>query len=276
MRYSPEALERSEGQPDAPEEDSEEPFTPDDPAIVREQNLRALLVLLPAKVVKNVVKVAMDGAVLHRRRTATADAERRRRSLLSSRAQFRHTMHYPRKVGESKGDGGDTDDKVQTCRTAEQELVEAAGTPDSWRNTTTQERDTIVGQKLEEVLQVLYKASTLEARLTMRAINLSSQGIGAAGAQRLAPALKRCVVVFLYLGNNAMGDKGVTLLADGLRHARGLQKLHLNDNEARSLGFPNFADSQESDDSAVMRVTRYPANFCERCQQSQNVLSPDR
>lgn len=48
------------------------------------------------------------------------------------------------------------------------------------------------------------------------------------------PALKRCVIVALHLGNNAMGDKGITVLADGLKHARGLQKLHLNDNEARS------------------------------------------
>ncbi|CAM9692841.1 unnamed protein product, partial [Hapterophycus canaliculatus] len=48
-----------------------------------------------------------------------------------------------------------------------------------------------------------------------------------------APTLKSCVIVALYLGNNAMGDKGVTFLADGLSHARGLQKLHLNDNEAR-------------------------------------------
>lgn len=48
------------------------------------------------------------------------------------------------------------------------------------------------------------------------------------------PALKSCVIVALYLGNNSMGDKGVTSLADGLRHARGLQTLHLNDNEASS------------------------------------------
>lgn len=82
-------------------DDGEDPFTPDDPAVVREQNLRALLVLLPAKVVKNVVKVAMEGAMLHRRRTATADAERRRRSLLSSRAQFRHTMHNTREVRQA-------------------------------------------------------------------------------------------------------------------------------------------------------------------------------
>lgn len=46
-----------------------------------------------------------------------------------------------------------------------------------------------------------------------------------------APALKSCMIVALHLGNNAMGDKGITALADGLRHARGLQKLHLNDNE---------------------------------------------
>lgn len=49
-----------------------------------------------------------------------------------------------------------------------------------------------------------------------------------------APALKSCVIVALHLGNNAIGDKGITALADGLRHARGLQKLHLNDNEASS------------------------------------------
>lgn len=45
------------------------------------------------------------------------------------------------------------------------------------------------------------------------------------------PALKSCVIVALYLGNNAMGDQGITALADGLACARGLQKLHLNDNE---------------------------------------------
>lgn len=51
--------------------------------------------------------------------------------------------------------------------------------------------------------------------------------------QPQAPALKDCVIVALHLGNNALGDKGLTSLADGLRHARGLQKLHLNDNEVR-------------------------------------------
>lgn len=35
----------------------------------------------------------------------------------------------------------------------------------------------------------------------------------------------------LYLGNNAMGDKGINALAEGLRFARGLQRLHVNDNE---------------------------------------------
>lgn len=49
-----------------------------------------------------------------------------------------------------------------------------------------------------------------------------------------APALRSCVIVALHLGNNAIGDKGIVALADGLRHARGLQKLHLNDNEASS------------------------------------------
>lgn len=42
----------------------------------------------------------------------------------------------------------------------------------------------------------------------------------------------------LYLGNNAMGDKGIAALADGLRHARGLQKLHVNDNEVRDVPSP--------------------------------------
>lgn len=55
--------------------------------------------LLPAKVVSVVVRAAMEGAVLHARRTATAMAERRRRSLLSSRAQFRHNMEKNPKVG---------------------------------------------------------------------------------------------------------------------------------------------------------------------------------
>lgn len=72
-------------------EEEENPFVPDDSATVREQNLRALLVLLPAKVMDGVVKAAMERAMLHSRRTATADAERQRRSLLLSRAQFRHT-----------------------------------------------------------------------------------------------------------------------------------------------------------------------------------------
>ena len=76
---------------EAQEEEEEPPFAPDDPATVREQNLRALLVLLPAKVMDGVVKEAMERAMLHTRRTATADAERQRRSLLLSRAQFRHT-----------------------------------------------------------------------------------------------------------------------------------------------------------------------------------------
>ena len=49
-----------------------------------------------------------------------------------------------------------------------------------------------------------------------------------------APALKTCVISALYLGNNAIGDEGVACMADGLSHARGLQELHLNNNEARS------------------------------------------
>lgn len=46
------------------------------------------------------------------------------------------------------------------------------------------------------------------------------------------PALKQCVIVALFLGNNAVGDQGADALAEGLRHAKGLQELHLNDNEA--------------------------------------------
>lgn len=57
--------------------------------------------LLPAKVMKGVVKAAMEGAMLHTQRTATADAERRRRSLLSSKAPFRHTMTKSPTVGAS-------------------------------------------------------------------------------------------------------------------------------------------------------------------------------
>lgn len=50
-----------------------------------------------------------------------------------------------------------------------------------------------------------------------------------------APALKQCVIVNLFLGNNAIGDEGVTTLADSLTHARGLQELYLNDNEVSFL-----------------------------------------
>lgn len=80
-------------------EEEETPFKSDDQIMVREQNLRALLVLLPAKIMKGVVKAAMEGALLHAQRTATAEAERRRRSLLSTRAEFRHTINRPPKVG---------------------------------------------------------------------------------------------------------------------------------------------------------------------------------
>eukprot|EP00903_Cladosiphon_okamuranus_P014760 g13677.t1 len=228
IKASPDAGGPSNEQADTPEEeeDKEEPFMPDDPVVVREQNLRALLVLLPAKFMKGVVKAATEGAMLHTQRTATAEAERRRRLLLSSKAQFRQTMaKTPKGDGNEMGDTSDVD----------AEAVERADTPDSCRNTTTQERDIIVGDKLPEVLRVLYSTSKEEARLTMRAIYLSSQGIGAAGASQLAPALKRCVIVALHLGNNAMGDKGITALTDGLKHARGLQKLHLNDNEASNV-----------------------------------------
>lgn len=48
---------------------------------------------------------------------------------------------------------------------------------------------------------------------------------------RKVPALKQCAIVALFLGNNALGDNGVTALASGLAHAGGLQELHLNDNE---------------------------------------------
>ncbi|CAM9585290.1 unnamed protein product, partial [Laminaria digitata] len=84
-----------------------------------------------------------------------------------------------------------------------------------------------------KVLRVLFSGSKEEARLTMREVCLSSQGIGPAGALALAPALKTCVIVALYLGGNAIGDEGVASMAGGLTHARGLQKLHLNNNEAR-------------------------------------------
>lgn len=53
---------------------------------------------MPAKIMKGVVKAAMEGAMLHSQRTATAEAERRRRSLLSSRAQFRYNITQSPKV----------------------------------------------------------------------------------------------------------------------------------------------------------------------------------
>lgn len=80
----------------AVEEESE--YEPDDPATVREQNVRALLVLLPARVVDVVVKKAMHLAILHMKREATAQAERRRRSLLATRAEYRHIRTSAPKV----------------------------------------------------------------------------------------------------------------------------------------------------------------------------------
>lgn len=46
--------------------------------------------------------------------------------------------------------GGDMDDAVETLSGAGERRGETE-TPESWRNTTTQERDTIVGHKLQEV-----------------------------------------------------------------------------------------------------------------------------
>lgn len=53
---------------------------------------------LPAKIMNVVVREAMQRALLHRKRTAIAEAERQRRSFLRSRAQFRHTMEAKPKV----------------------------------------------------------------------------------------------------------------------------------------------------------------------------------
>lgn len=46
------------------------------------------------------------------------------------------------------------DGETQTFPNTEGGNVETAETPDSWRNTTTQERDTIVGHKLQEVTEL--------------------------------------------------------------------------------------------------------------------------
>lgn len=43
------------------------------------------------------------------------------------------------------------DEMEATDSTTEGESAADVGTPDSWRNTTTQERDTLVGHKLQEV-----------------------------------------------------------------------------------------------------------------------------
>lgn len=48
-------------------------------------------------------------------------------------------------------DGNGFDDETEEGPAAEGETVDSAERPDSWRNTTTQERDTIVGHKLQEV-----------------------------------------------------------------------------------------------------------------------------
>lgn len=84
----------------------------------------------------------------------------------------------------------------------------------------------------------------------------------------------------LYLGNNAMGDTGITALADGLRFARGLQKLHVNDNEVIheqkiatiSLGFYRLSVCRKvsvgwlhlpADWTYPMRVSPSSHQFCQ-------------
>lgn len=52
--------------------------------------------------------------------------------------------------GRIEGGGGMDDEMEPTGSIAEGEDTDV-GTPDSWRNTTTQERDTLVGHKLQEV-----------------------------------------------------------------------------------------------------------------------------
>lgn len=63
----------------------------DDADAVREQNLRALLVSLPATFVDAVVKEALRKAVLEGQRLAYVRAESRRRRLLATSLEFRHT-----------------------------------------------------------------------------------------------------------------------------------------------------------------------------------------
>lgn len=83
-------------QNDNNEEEEEEVAAPDRVVELREQTLRALLVMMPAKVMEFVLKTAVDRAVLHLRRTATAEAERQRHKLASSKAEFRHTRQSTR------------------------------------------------------------------------------------------------------------------------------------------------------------------------------------
>lgn len=53
--------------------------------------------------------------------------------------------------GTRPEDGGKMGDEMDVHSDTDGEAIDTANTPDSWRNTTTQERDTIVGDKLQEV-----------------------------------------------------------------------------------------------------------------------------
>lgn len=83
------------------EKEEEEHFTPDDLDDVRDQNLQALLVLLPARLMDTVAKAAIYRGVCHMRKTKTAQAERRRRSLMSTKAKFNHNRTVQQKVPDA-------------------------------------------------------------------------------------------------------------------------------------------------------------------------------
>lgn len=76
----------------------------------------------------------------------------------------------------------------------------------------------------------------------------------------------------LFLGNNAIGDKGAEALADGLRHARGLQELHLNDNEA-SYGDEGGSVRMVHTSAYVTSITK--ACRCDIAMENNTFFSPD-
>lgn len=79
-------------------EPQEHEYVHDSPDVVRDQILRGLLILVPARLMDVVVKEAMQRAVVHVRKIAEANAESQRRTLLATKAAYKHSKGQTAKV----------------------------------------------------------------------------------------------------------------------------------------------------------------------------------